>query len=283
MAGYTGTGFADKFEADGAAVTFRVNGKTAGTYPVDIRYANGNADAGTMSIYANGNGTDQTLNTYVNGSFAETATLSSLGTDWNVWDDWQTTLVLNAGQNRIAFTYDAANSGHVNLDQLRVTVDSTAAANVERNILDNGNFERPTWESSKWTEWHPDGQSQAYGIDKGIGMNPPETAREGEQRAYFYLASAYQQSIHQVNTVDDGKYRLEFWARCFNTAPTIARAEVKNGDGTTQYMDIPQTSEWKHFVLDDLTLSGDVDVGFYVNSPGGTTLQIDGVRLTKEG
>ena len=400
--GYSGTGFADSFEADGAAVTFRVNGKTAGAYAASLRYANGGSEAKTLSLYANGtfvrkltfaptgswdtwaavnvtlplaagansvtvrydetggdsgyvnldnlyvpffpevatyeaesaalhngparstnhwfytgsgftaglesvgmsvefrnvtvpadgtytvalryangNGTDKTLNTYVNGTFAKTANLVSLGTDWNVWGDWETTLSLHAGQNTVAFVFDTGNSGFVNLDQLRVIVGEETP--LAENLLDNGGFERPTWETSKWTQWHPDGQDLAYGVDKGIGMNPPEAAREGEQRAYFYLASAYQQSIHQVNTVANGTYRLEFWARCFHTAPTIARAELQNGDGTTTYLVIDQTSEWKHYTLDDVRLSGDVDVGFYVNSPGGTTCQIDGVRLTRIG
>ena len=400
--GYSGTGFADSFEADGAAVTFRVNGKTAGAYAASLRYANGGSEAKTLSLYANGtfvrkltfaptgswdtwaavnvtlplaagansvtvrydetggdsgyvnldnlyvpffpevatyeaesaalhngparstnhwfytgsgftaglesvgmsvefrnvtvpadgtytvalryangNGTDKTLNTYVNGTFAKTANLVSLGRDWNVWGDWETTLSLHAGQNTVAFVFDTGNSGFVNLDQLRVIVGEETP--LAENLLDNGGFERPTWETSKWTQWHPDGQDLAYGVDKGIGMNPPEAAREGEQRAYFYLASAYQQSIHQVNTVANGTYRLEFWARCFHTAPTIARAELQNGDGTTTYLVIDQTSEWKHYTLDDVRLSGDVDVGFYVNSPGGTTCQIDGVRLTRIG
>ena len=112
-------------------------------------------------------------------------------------------------------------------------------------------------------------------------MNPPEAAREGEQRAYFYLAAPYQQSIHQVNSVTEGTYQLEFWAKCFNTAPTVARAEIQNGDGTTTYVNLEQTTEWRHYSVQNLVLNGNVDVGFYVNSPGGTTLQIDGVKLIK--
>lgn len=402
-AGYTGSGFADMFEVDGAAVTFRVNGKTAGIYPVDIRYANGNTGTKTMSLYvngsfvrqvdfsttggwdawsitteevalaagansltlvydseagdtghvnldhvyvpffplaatyeaesaalsngvaratnhwfytgsgfaaglesvgrsvefqnvtvpvsgtysvtlryANGNEAAKSLNTYVNGSFAQTAVLPSLGTDWNTWGSWQTSLYLQAGQNTVAFVFDGGNSGYVNLDQLRVQVDDSVVPTIETNVLDDGGFERPTWDSNKWTEWHPEGQAQAFGVDKGIGLNPPEAAREGEQRAYFYLASPYQQSIHQVNAVESGTYRLEFWVRCFNTSPTIARAEIQNGNGMTTYVDIQQTTEWKHYTVNNLTLSGNVDIGFYVNSNGGTTFQLDGVRLIKD-
>lgn len=287
--GYTGTGFADKFETDGAAVTFRVNGKTAGQYPVDIRYSNGGASAASLSIYvngtfirqvdfaqtsnwdswatitedlplaagansiklefdsesgdtgyvnidniyvpflpdiaayeaesaalhngparatnhwyysgsgfaagieqvgssvefrnvtvptsgtydmtlryANGNGTEKTLNVYVNGTYSETASLSSPGTDWNSWQNWEGDVQLNAGQNTIAFVFGTGNSGYVNLDKLEVTNDSAAEPGVEVNLLDNGGFERPTWESSNWTEWQPDGQTQAYGVDTSI-------------------------------------------------------------------------------------------------------------------
>lgn len=81
--------------------------------------------------------------------------------------------------------------------------------------------------------------------------------------------------------MDSGTYRLEFWARCFNTAPTIARAEIQNGNGATTYVNIGQTTEWKHYTVEGLALSGNVDVGFYVNSPGGTTVQLDGVRLIR--
>ena len=118
--------------------------------------------------YANGNGTEKTLNVYVNGTYSETASLSSPGTDWNSWQNWEGDVQLNAGQNTIAFVFDTGNSGYVNLDKLEVTNDSAAEPGVEVNLLDNGGFERPTWESSNWTKWHPDGQTQAYGVDTSI-------------------------------------------------------------------------------------------------------------------
>jgi hypothetical protein len=174
------------------------------------------------------------------------------------------------------------NSGYVNLDSLQVNL-AAPTAHVERNILDNGGFERPTWDSSKWTEWHPAGQALAYGVDSGIGTNPPEAAREGEQRAYFYHGSAYSQSIHQTANIENGVYKLEFWARQFNTAPYTARAEVMEYGGNAIYFDIPQSTEWRHYVIDNISVTtGYIDIGFYVNSPGGTTLHLDGVRLIKK-
>ena len=399
--GFTGWGFADHIENDGAAVTFRVNAKTAGDYPVDIRYANGADSAKTLSVYvngtfirqvsfdptanwdtwntltetlplaaggnsvtlmydvsagdtgyvnldnisvpffpdmaryeaesaalhngparstnhwfytasgfvagletvgsevefrnvtvpsagnyevnlryANGNNTGKTLNVYVNGVFQTTASLPSEGYDWNVWSTWTQSLPLNAGQNTISFRFDTGNSGYVNLDNLEVEVDS-GGERAEQNLLDNGGFERPTWDSSKWTEWHPDGQEVAYGVDSGIGTNPPEAAREGDQRAYFYLGSAYSQSIHQVNTVEAGTYRVEFWAKNFNTEPTVARAEIAIPGQETLFVNLNRTSDWQHYTIDNLSMSGNVDIGFYVQSPGGTTVQIDGVRLIR--
>ena len=267
---YSGSGFAAGIEQVGSSVEFRnVTVPTSGTYDMSLRYANGN-------------GTEKTLNVYVNGTYSETASLSSPSTDWNSWQNWEGDVQLNAGQNTIAFVFDNGNSGYVNLDKLEITNDAAAEPGVEVNLLDNGGFERPTWESSNWTEWHPDGQTQAYGVDKGIGMNPPETAKEGEQRAYFYLSSPYQQSIHQVNNVSEGTYRLEFWARCFNTVPTTARAEITCAGSQPTYCNIAQSSEWRHYEVSGLNLTGSVDIGFYVDSPGGTTLQIDGVRLIRD-
>lgn len=266
---YSGSGFVAGMESVGAEVAFKVDVPQSGSYDTVLRYCNAN-------------GVAKTLNVYVNGVYQTTANLASSGYDWNVWSDWANTFNLQKGQNTISFRFDSGNSGYVNLDSLQVNL-AAPTAHVERNILDNGGFERPTWDSSKWTEWHPAGQALAYGVDSGIGTNPPEAAREGEQRAYFYHGSAYSQSIHQTANIENGVYKLEFWARQFNTAPYTARAEVMEYGGNAIYFDIPQSTEWRHYVIDNISVTtGYIDIGFYVNSPGGTTLHLDGVRLIKK-
>ncbi len=149
--------------------------------------------------------------------------------------------------------------------------------------MDNGNFDRPTSIGDNWTEWHPVGQSIAYGIDAGIGMNPPEAAVTGNLRAYFHASSAYQQSIHQVVNVTNGDYKMQAFVRLVGTNPTTARAEISNYGGTAKYYDLSVDSTWKCIEIDNITVTnGQVDVGFYVNSPGGTVLQLDEVKLIKK-
>ncbi|MDR0292837.1 MAG: carbohydrate-binding protein [Oscillospiraceae bacterium] len=265
---YSGSGFAEGLQAAGAEVEFRdIAVPGAGTYEVSLRYANGNNAA-------------RTLNVYVNGAFYTQASLPGLGSNWNTWGTWTQNMSLRQGQNTISFKFDSGNSGFVNIDSLEVKLIS-GAPRSEVNLLDNGGFERPTWHSSNWTEWHPGGQAIAYGVDQGIGSNPPEAAREGDKRAYFYSPGAYQQSIHQDVNVSNGVYRIEFWAKNYGAAPSIARAEIAVQGSAAQYVNISQSSEWRHYSLDNITANGSVDIGFYVNSPGGTIIHIDGVRLIK--
>ncbi len=262
---YSGSGFVAGMENAGTAVEFNaVDVPDAGLYEVQLRYANGDS----MS---------RTLNVYINGTYHTTATLPNTG-DWNGWGTWTQTLPLQAGQNEISFKFDSGNTGFVNLDRLDVKLAS--GANLTGvNMLDNGGFERPGWDTSNWAEWHPWGQEVAYGVDDGSFILPPESAREGYNRAYFYLNAPYQQSIHQQVGAANGTYRVEFWARNTGNAPYIARAEIAGS--TTTFADISQSTEWKHYIIDGIAANGIIDVGFYVDSPGGTVVHIDGVRLIR--
>ncbi|MFD0670714.1 TIM-barrel domain-containing protein [Cohnella sp. GCM10027633] len=269
---YSGTGFVDGFGTLGAEASFQVTVPSSGSYNVALRYANGS-------------GSNKTISTYVGGSKIGQNTLSSPGANWNLWTDYTQSLSLSAGTNTIKFKYDSGDSGGVNLDRILVSSSSIVQAASETNLLDDPGFDRPTSQNNNWSEWHPGGQSLAYGIDGGITMNPPETARTGSQRAYFYASGAYQQSIHQQVSVptNNANYKFEAWVRMKNTTPTTARAEISNHGGSAQYYNISNDGVWKYISISNIYVtSGVVDVGFYVNSPGGTTLQIDNVRLTKQ-
>lgn len=269
---YTGAAFVDGITSVGTKAKFTVNVPSAGSYSVKLRYANGT-------------GSTKTLSTYVNGTDVATASLTSPSTNWNIWQDCEQTLSLIAGDNTITYQYDSGDSGNVNIDRILVAAASPSTPKSELNLLDNGDFERSTSISSNWTEWHPSGQTLAYGVDSGSGSNPPESAWTGSNRAYFWLGSTYQQSIHQVISVpvNNANYKFEAWVRLNYTTPTIARAEIANYGGTAIYYNISKDGVWKYISIDNIYVTnGQIDVGFYVNSPGGTTLHIDDVRITAQ-
>ena len=154
-------------------------------------------------------------------------TLGDSGGNWNVWQSSVETIYLNEGVNEVSYQYTSLDTGNVNLDRIDLSVTASPMILHTDNLLDNGSFERNTNLDSNWSEWHPAGQPIAFGIDKGIGTNPPETAVHGDQRAYMYSTNAYKQSIHQVVQVPDNNsdYTLEAWVRLENTTPTTARLE----------------------------------------------------------
>lgn len=267
---YSGAAFVDGITSVGSQVKYTVTVPTAGTYQIKQRYSNGT-------------GSTKTLSTYVNGTDVATASFTSPSTNWNDWAECQQSLALNAGENTIAFRYDSGDSGNVNLDRIIVAAATPTTPLSEKNLLDNGDFERPTSFGSNWSEWHPIGQTLAYGIDGGLGSNPPEAAWTGANRVYMWLATAYKQSIHQIITVptNNANYKLEAWVRLSNTTPTTARAEIVNYGGNAIYYNISKDGVWKYICIDNIYVTnGQIDVGFYVDSPGGTTLHIDDVRLT---
>lgn len=269
---YSGHAFVDGLTTVGGQVKFNVNVPSAGSYQLSLRYANGS-------------GSTKTLSTYVNGTDVAQASLTSPGSSWDVWQNQVQTLSLNAGANTIAYKYDSSDSGNVNLDRILVSSSAAGTPESEKNLLDNPGFERDTNFGSNWTEWHPSLQAVAYGIDSGSGSNPPEPPWAGDKRAYFYLASAYQQSIHQVINVptNNANYRLDAWVRMKYTTPTTARAEITNYGGSAIYSNISNDGVWKHISISNIFVTnGQIDVGFYVDSPGGTVLHIDDVRITKQ-
>ncbi|MET0353370.1 MAG: family 16 glycoside hydrolase [Plantibacter flavus] len=120
--GYSGSGFVDSFDTVGAGVTFPVTVETAGTYPLNLRYANGpNPFEGEKDI-----------SLYVNGEKVGPWTLPSTA-DWKTWSTATRDVELRAGSNAVALRYDEGDDGNVNLDVLSVgtATDICTPASIE--------------------------------------------------------------------------------------------------------------------------------------------------------
>ncbi len=113
--GYTGTGFVGGY-TDGnrgnAATTFTVSRSGAGSSSLTLRYANGTGSAMTLSLYVNGSRVGQV-------SLPATA-------NWDTWATRADTVALNQGGNTVAYRFDTADSGNVNLDNLVVAAVATS-------------------------------------------------------------------------------------------------------------------------------------------------------------
>ena len=263
---YSGAGFVAGMIKSGSSIQFTSDIATKADYNFNVRYCNGTD-------------TNKTCNLYINGTFYKTLTFTKNGGDWNKWKELTTTISLIKGENKIEIRYDASNTGNVNFDEFSLSVGD---ASVNYNLVDNGSFERDLTFGTAWTEWHPNGQTQAYGIDSGSGSNPPESAVEGSKRAYFYQTSDYKQSIHQGISLANGKYRASAWVKVSNSTPSIGRMEISQNGSTAKYVNMPFVGAgWKLIECEFTVTSGYVDLGFYCDSKGGTTVHIDSVSLEK--
>jgi alpha-glucosidase (family GH31 glycosyl hydrolase) len=264
---YSGSGFVDSMVSQDAEVAFELYLPEAQIYTADFRFSNGTQSTKTLSLY-------------VNETYVDSIDFPSLGGDWNVWQTVSSNLKLLQGRNKISLRYGAGDSGNVNIDKLTVPA---GGASCPVNLLDNGDFERPSGFDSNWTEWHPSGQDLAYGVNSGSDTNPPQSPQERDKRAYFYNSASYQQSIHQAVSVDNGSYSVEAYVKVLNTVPNTARMEIANYGGSAIYVDMPQPGTgWHRIKADNVPVTnGYIDIGFYCSSPGGTTVHVDDVRLYK--
>ncbi|MEV8376632.1 CBM35 domain-containing protein [Kribbella sp. NPDC056861] len=107
--GFTGTGFVGGYtdaNKGNASTTFSTTLTKAGSSTATLRYANGTGVAMTLSLYANGTKVRQI-------SLPATA-------NWDTWGTAAEAVPVVAGANTIAYKFDTADSGNVNLDNLTV-------------------------------------------------------------------------------------------------------------------------------------------------------------------
>lgn len=144
--------------------------------------------------------------------------------------------------------------------------------------LINGGFE--TGDRTGWSTWS-DNDNAAIGVNS-------DDAYAGSYKCYFYSGSAYKQSIHQtVDNLADGTYQVSAYVKVQYAQPTICRMELAqydkaNGDDA-QYTDLPVKEGYQLYKGTVQVTSGKLDIGFYCDSPGGTSVQIDNVTLQKTG
>lgn len=146
---------------------------------------------------------------------------------------------------------------------------------AQTNLITNPGFE--TGSLSPWTEWHPTGQAAYYGID-GTDVH------SGTKKLYFYATSAFQESAHQVVSVPNGTYTLRAWVKVTagGSQPYTARMEASSNGTNPLYTNMTVDGTWKHYTCNFYVSNGTIDVGFYLNSPGSTSMQIDDVELYNE-
>ncbi|WP_410512796.1 CBM35 domain-containing protein [Paenibacillus sp. BR2-3] len=263
-AGYSGFGFIDKFEAaaalngEGPKAIFAVEAPEAGSYGVNLKYANGTGGNSSATISVKDG-----YNSTITGN--TTVTFSATGS-WSTWANKNVELKLVKGLNLITVQRNTSDAGAFNLDYIELNPN---AGNVAKNY----GFE--TGSLSDWSEWHPTGQTPAYGVDS-------YDVNEGTKKLYFYASSAYKQSAHQTLTgLDNGTYTVTAKVKRTGTTPTASRLEVQQYGGADKFVDIPGTTGYQDVTATVNVTNGQIKFGFYVDSPGGTSLQIDNVQVTR--
>lgn len=268
---YSGEGFVGGFGTAGDEIKFEVDVPADGEYVLNTRTANGT-------------GMPQTLDLYTNGDYNSRVTFPSKGENWNIWSDTEKAVNLKAGTNKITFLRDGETTGNVNIDRILVSAEPiNSPVQSEVNLLDNGGFERDAAATTNWVESHPDGQDKAYGVDSGSGVNPPESPAFGKQSAYFYLPGAYKQTLAQqiAVPVNNANYDVEAWVKVSKDDAAKAQMTVNNYDSSDgKTIDLVADDVWHYVTMKDVKVTtGNINTSFQMDSPGGTSIHIDNVRV----
>ncbi len=264
-ASYTGTGYVQNLTAAGATVTFEnVTAPADGDYTVYLRYSatDGNQNK-TIHVYA---GDD--------ASTAVQVTLPAFHAG-DLWNDYGVTLPLKAGDdNTITVTVEEGDTGDILLDGIHFLNQPRTQTALPDAIV-NGDFE--TGNRNGWT-------LEDGGLNgAGCGVDAGDAARGGYKFYFYYDKSANSQRLSQeVTGLEDGLYRLEFVYKIYNTAFNTCRVELTGYDGdAATYADLPYNNRWDSFAVEAEVKDGTLNIAFYGDTPGGSSLQLDEIKLYK--
>ncbi|HEX3783165.1 MAG TPA: TIM-barrel domain-containing protein [Pseudonocardiaceae bacterium] len=116
--GFTGSGFAAGFTSTPSSLTYQLTVPTAGSYQLQLRYAN--------SVGGDGQNTTRTLSAAIDGGSPSTITMPPTA-DWNTWALASVPATsLSAGTHTLVISRGPNDSGNVNIDSLAVTTPGAA-------------------------------------------------------------------------------------------------------------------------------------------------------------
>lgn len=142
--------------------------------------------------------------------------------------------------------------------------------------LNNPGFESGSLDG--WSEWHPSGQAKAVGVD-GYDV------WAGRYKCYFWAEGAFRQSLHQVVTgLENGRYRLTARVKvsAYAGSPAVCRLEALATGNPDQFANLQPEGQWRQVDLTVQVSSQKLDIGFYLDSPGRTSFQMDDVALFRQ-
>ncbi|MEX2462336.1 MAG: carbohydrate-binding protein [Paenibacillaceae bacterium] len=261
--GYSGFGFVDGLGNVGAKIVYAVEVPSDGSFPITYRYANSKGLTSTMKV-----GVKDELGHSVQA--AKPVAFPNLP-NWDTWANKSDTITLKKGVNLITIERTNADKGAINLDYIQLDKTPSGIA----NIIQNAGFESNN--INGWKEWHPNGQAPAFGVDSFEAHN-------GKYKLYFYDHAPFKQSVHQLLTgLDNGSYTVSAWVkeRVYGGIPTTVRMELGHFGGATVYRNINASTAYSAINSTVKVTNGQLDIGFYVDSPGRTSFQIDDVSIVK--
>ncbi|MGC9499955.1 family 16 glycoside hydrolase [Streptomyces sp. WG7] len=198
-AGYSGSGFVDRYDTEGkAATTFDVTVPKSGTYDVGLRYSNGpHPFEGTKS-----------LSLYANGKKVRQTELASTG-DWDSWSTRTERLRLRAGHNTVSYRYEPGDTGHVNLDLITVRphgarvalFDGTAASQEQWQHTDGRRVAWPLAEERSMEVCCGDIRTkEAYQdfrlhVEYRVPLLPPDVTGQDRGNSGIFLQDRYELQI----------------------------------------------------------------------------------------
>ncbi|WP_020209190.1 CBM35 domain-containing protein [Gilvimarinus chinensis] len=126
--GYSGSGFVGDIFNTGDGVQFNINALVTGKYLVDVRYA--------MGSY--GPAGDRTMSVYVDNSHQVQANFVSTGA-WDVWSQAEQEISLIQGVNSLRYILDAGDTGHINIDSIKLAQKVEAEDGVLTSVVADNN------------------------------------------------------------------------------------------------------------------------------------------------